>query len=80
MLCHVIASLRSYTIKISQIEESDIQFQDVMTYNGNYITLRFEIFQVSYVKVNNNFECEILIIFLFISLNSCFGCSKEPSH
>ena len=26
------------------------------------------------------FQCKIEIIFLFISLNMCFGCSKEPSH
>ena len=26
------------------------------------------------------FELKIVIIFIFISLNLCFGCSKEPSH
>ena len=26
------------------------------------------------------FECKIIIIFLLISLNICFRCSKEPSH
>ena len=26
------------------------------------------------------FSSKILIIFLFIYLNRCFGCSKEPSH
>ena len=25
-------------------------------------------------------ECRIAIVFLSISLNMCFGCSKEPSH
>ena len=24
--------------------------------------------------------CKIVIIFLSVSLNICFGCSKEPSH
>ena len=27
-----------------------------------------------------NFSGKIAIIFLSISLNMCFGCSKEPSH
>ena len=27
-----------------------------------------------------NFECKIINIFLPISFNICFGCSKEPSH
>ena len=26
------------------------------------------------------FVCKIVNIFLSISLNVCFGCSKEPSH
>ena len=26
------------------------------------------------------FRRKIVIIYLFISLNMCFGCSKEPSH
>ena len=26
------------------------------------------------------FECKIVNIFLSISFNICFGCSKEPSH
>ena len=30
--------------------------------------------------VNQIFERKIVIIFLSISLNMCFGCSKEPSH
>ena len=25
-------------------------------------------------------QCQIAIIFLSVSLNMCFGCSKEPSH
>ena len=29
---------------------------------------------------SKNFRCKIMIIFLYISLNMCFGCSKEPSH
>ena len=28
----------------------------------------------------NKNKCKIAIIFLSISLNMCFGCSKEPSH
>ena len=28
---------------------------------------------------SKNFQCKITIIFLSISLNMCFGCSKEPS-
>ena len=27
-----------------------------------------------------NFECKIVNIFLPITFNICFGCSKEPSH
>ena len=30
--------------------------------------------------INKNFEGKIVNIFLLISLNICFGCSKEPSH
>ena len=30
--------------------------------------------------VKRFFEHKIAIIFLFIGLNMCFGCSKEPSH
>ena len=26
------------------------------------------------------YEGKIVIIFLLINLNMCFGCSKEPSH
>ena len=32
------------------------------------------------VKINNIFERKIVNIFLPISLDLCFGCSKEPSH
>ena len=31
-------------------------------------------------KGNKNFERKIVNIFLPISFNICFGCSKEPSH
>ena len=30
--------------------------------------------------VKQKFEHKIVIIFLPINLNICFGCSKEPSH
>ena len=30
--------------------------------------------------VKQIFECRIAIIFSSISINTCFGCSKEPSH
>ena len=30
--------------------------------------------------VKQKFQRKIVIIFLNISLNMCFGCSKEPSH
>ena len=36
--------------------------------------------QGQWVHPINNFERKSLIIFLFIGLNMCFGCSKEPSH
>ena len=36
--------------------------------------------QVLYVKINNNFEHQIVNIFLSISFYICFGYSKEPSH
>ena len=32
------------------------------------------------VKKSKNYAHKIAIIFLSISLNMCFGCSKEPSH
>ena len=32
------------------------------------------------VKINKLVECKIVNIFLSISFNICFGCSKEPSH
>ena len=32
------------------------------------------------LKINNTFECKIVNIFLPICFNTCFGCSKEPSH
>ena len=31
-------------------------------------------------EINNIFESKIMIIFLSITYNMCFGCSKEPSH
>ena len=31
-------------------------------------------------SVNKMFDCKIVIIFLPISFNIYFGCSKEPSH
>ena len=31
-------------------------------------------------QLSKIFERKIAIIFLCISLNMCFGCSKEPSH
>ena len=31
-------------------------------------------------QLSKIFERKIVIIFLSISLNLCFGCSKEPSH
>ena len=34
----------------------------------------------SQVKINKIFECKIINIFLPISFNICFGCSKERSH
>ena len=32
------------------------------------------------VKINKIFESKFVNIFLTISLNICFVCSKEPSH
>ena len=34
----------------------------------------------SQVKLSKTFECKIVNIFLPISFNICFGCSKEPSY
>ena len=34
----------------------------------------------AWVQISNLIECKIVIIFLPISLNICFGCSKEISH
>ena len=35
---------------------------------------------ISYVQVNKKFGRKNVNIFLPISLNICFGCSKEQSH
>ena len=35
---------------------------------------------LSKVQLNKTFQRKIAIIFLSISLNMYFGCSKEPSH
>ena len=35
---------------------------------------------VAQVYINKIFERKIANIFLPISFNICFGCSKEPSH
>ena len=32
------------------------------------------------VEINKIFERKIVNIFLSISFNICFGCTKEPSH
>ena len=32
------------------------------------------------VKINTFFKFKIVNIFIPISFNICFGCSKEPSH
>ena len=34
----------------------------------------------AYVQIRTFYERKIVIIFLPINLNMCFGCSKEPSH
>ena len=34
----------------------------------------------SYVQIGKHCEREIVNIFLSISLNICYGCSKEPSR
>ena len=39
-----------------------------------------QIYERSIVPVKQIKMCKIVIIFLSISLNMCFGCSKEPSH
>ena len=38
--------------------------------------------RISWVQIGENFDGKIAIIFLYISLNMCFGCSKskELSH
>ena len=35
---------------------------------------------VAQVQINKNFQRKIVNIFLPINFNTCFGCSKEPSH
>ena len=49
---------------------------------GTFVMLVILQFPVSYNTGldKQNFECKIVNIFLPISLNICFGCSKEPSH
>ena len=38
------------------------------------------LFIKTYIQINKKVDCKIIYIFLTISLNSCFGCSKETSH
>ena len=48
---------------------------------GHSKTPKISLFNVySQVKRYKDFECKILNIFLPISFNILFGCSKEPSH
>ena len=39
-----------------------------------------QFYRFAQVKINRNFQCKIVNIFLPINFNICFGCSKEPSH
>ena len=36
-------------------------------------------FSLDFIMINENFQRKIVNIFLPISFNICFGCSKEPS-
>ena len=44
--------------------------------------IRPTIFKNNHLSLKNTkiVECKIVIIFLSISCNMCFGCSKESSH
>ena len=44
------------------------------------LTFCFVVFQLFLGLDKQSFERKIVNIFLPISLNMCFGCSKEPSH
>ena len=38
------------------------------------------VYMKAYGQLSKKFKRKIAIIFLLISLNMCFGCSKEPSQ
>ena len=37
-------------------------------------------YQIHMHRLSKHFTCKIVIIFLSINFNICFGSSKEPSH
>ena len=39
-----------------------------------------KLYHIPVISKDKNFESKIVNIFLFISFNICFGCSKESSH
>ena len=46
-----------------------------------YLDLRtYQIKNQYNLKINKSFERKIVNIYLSISFNICFGCSREPSH
>ena len=50
-------------------------------FHSNEIQIFFTVlWRILYVRIGKDFMRKIVIFFLSISLNKCFGCSKEPSH
>ena len=51
-----------------------------MCFNMIDMVIGSNLLQVSKVQINKKNKCKTVNIFLPISLNIHFGCSKEPSH
>ena len=52
--------------------------QKIVTLSFSYAVVSMEVY--AQVWINKNVPGKIVNIFLPISFNICFGCSKEPSH
>ena len=51
-----------------------------MTFSFSINVVAYNVGEFPLVQLSKIFERKIATIFLLISLNMCFGCSKEPSH
>ena len=87
-----VASLRKKLAKDSEIHRADnvrimqVTFHFSQNYNFNFFPQQMLFLKkkktllIIIGPVKQKFQRNIVIIFLSISLNMCFGSSKEPSH